>query len=90
MHRLDRDQLIEALVLAPGEESPAGMEVGSAGVRVLDRDGAEFQVAARRLVAGRHDDRPHDRSAVAGGEGLIFEDHKGGRLGSDSTAVRVT
>src|SRR5271155_2692190 len=55
VHRLDCDQLMEASVLAPGEEASAGVEVGRSLVRVLDRDGEEFEIPARRLVAGRGD-----------------------------------
>ena len=60
MHRLDVGELAELVALAPGEEAPAGVEVGRAGVLVVDRDGEEFQEAARRRVAGVGDDRRHD------------------------------
>ena len=68
VHRLDIDQLLDILApIAPGEEAPAGMQVGVARVRVVDGDGEEFQKAAHRVFAGRGDDRRHDRSARASG-----------------------
>jgi hypothetical protein len=52
VHRLDARELGNILVpIAPGEESPAGMEIRRAAVWVLDRNGEEIQVAAHGLVA---------------------------------------
>jgi hypothetical protein len=52
MHRFDVGDLIDVGArFAPGEEAPAGVEIGGAGVRVLDRDGEEFEEAARAVVA---------------------------------------
>jgi hypothetical protein len=53
MHRFDVGDLIDVGArFAPGEEAPPGVEIGGAGVRVLDRDGEEFEEAARAVVAG--------------------------------------
>ena len=49
--------------LAPGEEAPAPMKIRGARIRVVDRDGEEFEKAARGSVAGGRDGRRHDRSA---------------------------
>jgi hypothetical protein len=44
MHRLDIDQLVDILApIAPGEEAPAGVKVRAARIRVVDRDGEEFE-----------------------------------------------
>ena len=51
MHWLDRDQFIDAFGVAPGEEAPAGVKIGRAGIRVLDRDGEELEEAARSTGA---------------------------------------
>jgi hypothetical protein len=83
VHRLDRNELIEAFVVAPGEEPPARVETGRAGVRVLDRDREEFDIPARGLVAGGGDDSRHYLAAVMGGDGPIFGDDKGGRCRPD-------
>jgi hypothetical protein len=66
MHRFDVSDLINVGVrFAPGEEAPAGVELGGAGVRVLDRDGEEFQETARAVVAGGGDQRGrHGRPSV--------------------------
>ena len=56
LHRFDVGDLIDVGArFAPGEEAPAGVEIGGAGVRVLDRDGEEFEEAARAVVAGGGD-----------------------------------
>ena len=73
VHGLDRHELIEAPGVAPGEEAPAGVEIGRAGIRVLDRDGEEFEEAARSTGASRGDDRRHDL-IVACSEGPMFSD----------------
>ena len=58
MHRFDVGDLIDVGArFAPGEEAPAGVEIGGAGVRVLDRDGEEFEEAARAVVCGGDDQR---------------------------------
>ena len=56
VHRFDVGDLIDVGArFAPGEEARAGVEIGGAGVRVLDRDGEEFEEAARAVVAGGGD-----------------------------------
>ena len=75
MHGLDRNQLVKAFQFAPGEEAPAGVEIGPAGVRVLDGDGEELEEAARSTGASRGDDRRHDHIA-AGSEGPTFPDNE--------------
>jgi hypothetical protein len=66
VHRFDVGDLIEVGArFAPGEEAPAGVEIGGAGVRVLDRDGEEFEEAARAVVAGGGNQRGrHGRPSV--------------------------
>ena len=66
MHRFDVGDLIDVGArFAPGEEAPAGVEIGGAGVRVLDRDGEEFEEAARAVVAGGGNQRGcHGRPSV--------------------------
>jgi len=75
VHRLDRDQLVEAFGFAPGEEPPAGVEICRAGVRVFDRDGEELEVAAGSTGASRGDDCRHDQ-ITAGSEGPILDDER--------------
>jgi hypothetical protein len=53
MHRLDIDQFLDVLApIAPGEEAPAPLKIRGARIRVVDRDGEEFEKAARGSVAG--------------------------------------
>jgi hypothetical protein len=57
MHRLDIDHLFDVLApIAPGEEAPAPMKICGARIRVVDRDGEEFEKAARGFVAGGRDE----------------------------------
>ncbi len=69
MHRLDIDQLVDILApIAPGEEAPAGVKVRAARIRVVDRDGEEFEKSTHRVVAGRGDDRRDNRAGRGGFE----------------------
>jgi hypothetical protein len=63
VHRLDVGQLFDVV------EASAGMQVGLAGVFIVDRDGEKFEEAAYGVFAGSSDDRRHDRSARASGCG---------------------
>jgi hypothetical protein len=74
VHRLDIDELLDIFApIAPGEEAPAGVKVRRTRIRVVDRDGEEFQKAARGSVAGRRDDRrPPKRREIARGNSRRF------------------
>jgi hypothetical protein len=66
VYRLHIDQLGDILApVAPGEETPAGVKIRRARVRVVDGDGEEFQKTAHCLVAAGRDDRGHDNPVVA-------------------------
>ena len=60
VQRLDVGELADPVMVAPGEEPPAGMVIGRAGVLVADGGGEEFQEAARGVVAGVGDDYGND------------------------------
>ena len=65
MQRLDQDELVQAVRLAPGEETNHGPVVGGAGVRVADSGGEELEESARCPLAGAGDDgRDHGTSSL--------------------------
>jgi hypothetical protein len=52
MHPRDIDQLLNVLApIALREEAPAPMKIRGTRIRVVDRDGEEFEKAARGSVA---------------------------------------
>jgi hypothetical protein len=61
--RLDADELVDAVLLEPGEEVAHGPVIGGARVLLADRGGEEFEEAARRMLAGGCDDRRDDDAA---------------------------
>jgi hypothetical protein len=47
VQRLDADELVDAVLLEPGEELRRGAVIGGARVLVADRGGEEFKEAPR-------------------------------------------
>ena len=78
----------EAARLAPGEKMTAGAGVGSAGVRVADVGGEEFNIAPARLLAGVGDQRRNQRAAGQRRENAGRFDQRG-ELGGRRVGQRV-
>jgi len=57
VQRLDADELVDAVLLEPGEELPRRAVIGGARVFVADPGGEEFEEAARCLIAGGGDEQ---------------------------------
>ena len=65
MQRLDINELVKLMSVAPGKELEHRPVIGHAGVFVADGRGEEFEKAPRRLVAGVGDHR-RDEDAPSG------------------------
>jgi len=52
MERLDAGELVDVFTVAPGGEAAGGIDIGSAGIVVIDLSREEFQDAFRSFLGG--------------------------------------